>query len=80
MELYTMRYVLAVAEHENFSLAAQACHVGQPALSQQVARLEKELKKAGLLASETPSDWDSQCPCRPGSCPWPGRPSSGWPA
>lgn len=38
-----MRYVLAVAEHENFSLAAQACHVGQPALSQQVARLEKEL-------------------------------------
>lgn len=43
MELYTMRYVLAVAEHENFSLAAQACHVGQPTLSQQVARLEKEL-------------------------------------
>lgn len=43
MELYTMRYVLAVAEHENFSLAAQACHVGQPALSQQVSRLEKEL-------------------------------------
>ncbi|MCI8870208.1 MAG: LysR family transcriptional regulator [Lawsonibacter sp.] len=43
MELYTMRYVLAVAEHENFSLAAQACYVGQPALSQQIARLEKEL-------------------------------------
>lgn len=43
MELYTMRYVLAVAEHESFSLAAQACHVGQPALSQQVSRLEKEL-------------------------------------
>lgn len=43
MELYTMRYVLAVAEHEKFSLAAQACHVGQPALSQQISRLEKEL-------------------------------------
>lgn len=43
MELYTMRYVLAVAEHENFSLAAQACHVGQPALSQQIAKMEKEL-------------------------------------
>lgn len=43
MELYTMRYVLAVAEYENFSLAAQACHVGQPALSQQIAKLEKEL-------------------------------------
>jgi len=38
-----MRYVLAVAEYGNFSLAAQACHVGQPALSQQVAKLEKAL-------------------------------------
>lgn len=43
MELFTMRYVLAVAEYENFSLAAQACHVGQPALSQQISKLEKEL-------------------------------------
>lgn len=43
MELYTMRYVLAVADHKSFSLAARACHVGQPALSQQVARLEREL-------------------------------------
>ena len=43
MELYTMRYVLAVAEYKNFSMAAQACHVGQPALSQQVSRLEKDL-------------------------------------
>lgn len=43
MELYIMRYVLAVAEHRNFSLAAQACHVGQPALSQQIAKLEREL-------------------------------------
>lgn len=34
MELYTLRYVLAVADSGNFSLAAQACHVGQPALSQ----------------------------------------------
>lgn len=43
MELYTLRYVLAVAEHKNFSLAAQVCHIGQPALSQQIAKLEKEL-------------------------------------
>lgn len=43
MELYTMRYVLAVADYGNFSLAAQACHVGQPALSQQISKLEKEL-------------------------------------
>ncbi|MBC8536416.1 LysR family transcriptional regulator [Feifania hominis] len=43
MDLYSMRYIIAVAEHENFSLAAQACHVGQPALSQQVAKAESEL-------------------------------------
>lgn len=43
MDLYTMRYVLAVAEHKNFSLAAQDCHIGQPALSQQISKLEREL-------------------------------------
>ena len=43
MELYAIRYVLSVAEYENFSLAAQACYVGQSALSQQVAKLEAEL-------------------------------------
>lgn len=43
MELYTMEYVLAVADAGNFSLAAQNCHVGQPALSQQIKSLEKEL-------------------------------------
>ena len=43
MELYTMRYVIALAEYENFSLAAQACHIGQSALSQQIAKLEKEI-------------------------------------
>ena len=43
MELYTMQYVLALAEYKKFSLAAQACYIGQPALSQQIAKLEKEL-------------------------------------
>ena len=43
MELYTMHYVIALAEYQNFSLAAQACHIGQPALSQQIAKLEREL-------------------------------------
>ena len=43
MDLYVMRYVVALAEHQNFSLAAQACHIGQSALSQQIAKLEKEL-------------------------------------
>ena len=51
MELFVMRYVLAVAEHKNFSLAAHACHIGQPALSQQIAKLEKQLGVALFLRS-----------------------------
>lgn len=43
MELFAMQYVVSVAEAGNFSLAAQECHVGQPALSQQIAKLEREL-------------------------------------
>ena len=43
MDLNAMSYVLAVADAGNFSQAAQNCHVGQPALSQQISRLEKEL-------------------------------------
>ena len=43
MDLYVMEYVLAVADTGSFSLAARDCHVGQPALSQQVSKLEKEL-------------------------------------
>ena len=49
MELYTLRYVLAVADSGNFTLAAQACHVGQPALSQQIAKLEKEMREASKM-------------------------------
>ncbi|MFV5992652.1 LysR family transcriptional regulator [Streptomyces sp. NPDC056231] len=43
MELQQMRYVVAVAELENFTRAAKKCLVVQSALSHQIARLEKEL-------------------------------------
>src|SRR6478609_4922414 len=43
MELQQMRYVIAVAEMNNFTRAAQRCLVVQSALSHQIARLEKEL-------------------------------------
>jgi len=46
MDIYTMRYVIAIAEYQNFSMAAQVCHVGQSALSQQIAKLERELGTA----------------------------------
>lgn len=43
MELHQLRYTLAVAEAENFTRAAEGCHVTQPSLSQQIINLEKEL-------------------------------------
>lgn len=38
-----LEYVIAVAEHENFSRAAKACGVSQPALSAQIQEVEQRL-------------------------------------
>ncbi|MDI6103738.1 LysR family transcriptional regulator [Actinoplanes sp. NEAU-A12] len=43
MELQQMRYVVAIAETNSFTRAAERCLVVQSALSHQVARLEREL-------------------------------------
>lgn len=43
MEIHQLRYFVAVAELENFTRAAQQCHVTQPSLSQQIAKLERQL-------------------------------------
>jgi len=43
MNLRDLEYVAAVAKLKSFSVAADACNVSQPALSNQIRKLEKEL-------------------------------------
>jgi LysR family hydrogen peroxide-inducible transcriptional activator len=47
MELHEVRYFLALAETLNFTRAADACHVAQPALTRAIQKMEREF--GGIL-------------------------------
>lgn len=44
MTISQLTYVLAVAKHQNFTIAANHCSVTQPTLSMQIQKLENELQ------------------------------------
>lgn len=44
MTITQLNYVLAVAEFQNFTIAAEKCFVTQPTLSMQIQKLEEELE------------------------------------
>lgn len=43
MNLRDLEYLVALAEHQHFRLAAESCYVSQPTLSGQIRKLEEEL-------------------------------------
>lgn len=45
MDLGQLRYFIKIVENGSFTKAAQQCSVSQPALSQQIAKLERELEQ-----------------------------------
>ena len=43
MEMFQLRYFTAAAHNLHFTLAAEECFISQPSLSQQIAKLEREV-------------------------------------
>jgi len=56
MTITQLYYVLAVAEHQNFTKAAEKCFVTQPTLSMQIQKLEDELDVIIFDRSKKPID------------------------
>lgn len=54
MTITQLQYVLAVAEHKNFTKASEFCFVTQPTLSMQIQKLEDELEVQIFNRSKKP--------------------------
>ena len=54
MTITQLKYILAVAEHKNFTVASEHCFVTQPTLSMQIQKLEDELDVVIFNRSKKP--------------------------
>lgn len=54
MTITQLKYTLSVAEHKNFTVAAEHCFVTQPTLSMQIQKLEEELDAKIFNRSKKP--------------------------
>ena len=54
MTITQLKYILAVAEHQNFTIAAANCAVTQPTLSMQIQKLEEALEVQIFNRSKKP--------------------------
>ena len=49
MDIQELKYVLALAEYQNFTVAAEACSLSQSSLSKHLLKIEEEIGNISLF-------------------------------